>query len=253
MGAASENLRSGGRRWNESRQVAITPGYQVFAEGSALIEVGLTRVLCAATIEERVPPFLRGEGKGWITAEYSMLPRSTNVRTLRENAAQVRGRSLEIQRFVGRCLRAVTDMEALGERTVLLDCDVLQADGGTRTAAVTGAYVALYQALGTLISSRLLSEIPLESAVAAMSAGIVNGQPMLDLSYAEDARAQVDFNVAMTDRGNLVEIQGAAEGDPFSADTVGEMISLASVGMEKLFEAQREAIKSLKEGVRYGD
>ena len=250
MAAASEKLRSGGRRWDEPRKTLIVPGYQAFAEGSALIEVGLTRVLCAATIDERVPPFLRGEGKGWITAEYSMLPRSTGVRTVRETS-QVRGRSLEIQRFVGRCLRAVTDLEALGERTVLLDCDVLQADGGTRTAAVTGAYVALYQALVGLVGSRLLSDIPLESAVAAMSAGIVNSERMLDLSYEEDARAQVDFNVAMTDKGKLVEIQGAAEGDPFPVETVGEMISLAGAGMENLFQAQREAIRSVKDGVRF--
>jgi ribonuclease PH len=162
----------------------------------------------------------------------------------------VRGRSLEIQRLIGRCLRAVTDRAALGERTVLLDCDVLQADGGTRTAAITGAYVALYQALLELVRNRLLNEVPLDSAVAAMSVGVVGGKPLLDLSYEEDVRAQVDFNVAMTDKGKLVEIQGAAEGAPFSQETVPELISLASVGMEPLFQAQREAIQSIREAIQ---
>ena len=248
---ASSIKRVDGRSWDEPRKVTIIPGYQAFAEGSALIEMGLTKVLCAATIDERVPPFLRGEGKGWVTAEYSMLPRSTGVRTPREGiSGQVRGRSLEIQRFIGRCLRAVTDREALGERTVLLDCDVIQADGGTRTAAITGAYVATYQALLGLVGSRMLADIPLNCGVAAMSVGVVDGKPMLDMSYGEDVRAQVDFNVAMTDKGDLVEIQGAAEGDPFPKETVPELIALASRGMEHLFQAQREAIQSIKGGYR---
>ena len=243
--------RIDGRRWDEPRKVTITPGYLAFAEGSALIEMGLTKVLCSATLDERVPPFLRGEGKGWVTAEYSMLPRATGVRTPREsNTGQARGRSQEIQRIIGRCLRAVTDRVALGERTALLDCDVIQADGGTRTAAVTGAYVALYQALLGLVHSRLLAEIPLDCAVAATSVGLVDGEPLLDMCYGEDVQAQVDFNVAMTDRGELVEIQATAEGRPFSSETVSELITLASNGMEQLFQAQRKAIQSITGGQR---
>ena len=247
MGPITGKKRVDGRLRDEPRKITIIPGYQAFAEGSALIEMGLTRVLCTATIEERVPPFLRGDGRGWVTAEYSMLPRSTDVRTPRDNGGgQARGRSLEIQRLIGRCLRAVTDRAMLGERTVLLDCDVIQADGGTRTASITGAYVALYQALLSLVRSRMLQELPLECAVAAVSAGIVGGERLLDLSYEEDVRAQVDFNVAMTDKGELVEIQGAAEGGPFSQETVPELIALASTGIEQLFQAQREAIRSIK-------
>ena len=247
MGARSGDRRVDGRRWDEPRKTTIVPGYQAFAEGSALIEVGMTRVLCAATIEERVPPFLRGMGTGWVTAEYSMLPRSTSVRTQREGTSGgVRGRSQEIQRLIGRCLRAATDRTALGERTVTLDCDVIQADGGTRTAAVTGAYVALYQALLGLVRSRVVAEMPLDSAVAAISLGVVDGEPLLDLCYEEDVRAQVDFNIAMTDKGRLVEIQGAAEGAPFSVEAVPEYIAIASKGMEYLFQAQRDAIRELR-------
>ena len=249
MGLAAETKRMDGRRWDEPRKTTITPGYQRFAEGSALIEVGLTKVLCSATLEERIPPFLRGEGVGWVTAEYAMLPRSTGVRTPREGAmGQARGRSLEIQRFIGRCLRAITDRAALGERTVLLDCDVILADGGTRTAAITGAYVALYQALQGLVRNRVLAEIPLNDAVAALSVGLVGGKPLLDLAYGEDVRAQVDFNVAMTARGELVEIQGAAEGLPFTQETMLEFLALARSGMDQLFQAQRDAIQSIKGG-----
>ena len=237
--------RLDGRRSDEPRKVDITPGYQAFAEGSALIEVGRTRVVVAATIEERIPPFLRGEGKGWVTAEYSMLPRSTLTRSAREGGSQVRGRSQEIQRLIGRSLRAITDLEALGERTVLVDCDVLQADGGTRTAAITGAYVALYQALLGLVRGRIVKRIPLKYAVAAMSVGVVAGDVLLDMSYEEDARAQVDFNVVMTDGGDVVEVQGAAEAGPFSRDLVPEMIALSALGMEPLFRAQKSAIDSL--------
>ncbi len=243
------NLRQDGRRWDEPRRATIRPGYQAFAEGSALIEVGRTKVLCAASVDERVPAFLRGAGKGWVTAEYSMLPRSTGSRTPREGSGgAIRGRSMEIQRLIGRCLRAVTDLEGLGERTVLLDCDVIQADGGTRTAAVTGAYIALYQALHGLVGIGLLAEIPFRCAVAAMSVGMVNGEPLLDLCYEEDMRAQLDFNVALTDGGDLVEIQGAAEGGPFPRERVPELIDLASRGMEYLFQAQREAIETIRNG-----
>ena len=252
MEVTSQKQRADGRRWDEPRRTTITPGYQAFAEGSALIEMGQTKVLCAATIEERVPSFLKGAGTGWVTAEYSMLPRSTGVRTPREGGTgQSRGRTMEIQRLIGRCLRAVTDREALGQRTVLLDCDVLQADGGTRTAAITGAYVALYQALLVLVRGRILAEVPLDCALAAMSMGLVEGEPLLDLSYGEDVRAELDFNVAMTDKGDLVEIQGTAEGKPFARETVSELIALAARGMEPLFQAQREAIQSIEGGHRF--
>ena len=201
--------RPDGRRWDQARAAVITPGYQEFAEGSALIEVGNTKVICSASLEERVPAFLRGQGKGWVTAEYEMLPRSTSTRTTRDrDSGRVSGRSQEIQRLIGRALRAVTDLEALGERTVHIDCDVLQADGGTRTAAITGAYVALYQALGMLVKHRVLRRIPYRSAVAAISVGLVNDGLILDLCYEEDFAAQADFNVVLTDRGEVVNFRG---------------------------------------------
>ena len=241
--------RTDGRLWDEPRPITITPGYQRFAEGSALIETGLTRVLCAASLEERVPQFLRGQGRGWVTAEYNMLPRSTNTRTPRDrDAGRISGRSQEIQRLIGRALRAVTDMEALGERTVTIDCDVLQADGGTRTAAITGAYVALCQAMKVLVDNRVLRRLPLHSAVAAVSVGLVDGELLLDLCYQEDFDAQVDFNVVMTDRGELVELQGATEGAPFPRHRAEEALALAARGMEPLFAAQRNALREL--GIR---
>ena len=241
--------RTDGRRWDEPRPITITPGYQRYAEGSALIETGLTRVLCAASLEERVPQFLRGQGRGWVTAEYNMLPRSTNTRTPRDrDAGRISGRSQEIQRLIGRALRAVTDMEALGERTVTIDCDVLQADGGTRTAAITGAYVALCQGMKVLVDNRVLRRIPLHSAVAAVSVGLVDGELLLDLCYQEDFDAQVDFNVVMTDRGELVELQGATEGAPFPRHRAEEALALAAQGMESLFAAQRNALREL--GIR---
>lgn len=241
--------RSDGRRWDELRPVAITTGYQKHAEGSALIEAGLTRVLCAASLEERVPPFLRGKGQGWVTAEYSMLPRATNTRTARErDTGRINGRSQEIQRLIGRALRAVTDLEALGERTVQLDCDVIQADGGTRTAAITGAYVALYQAMKVLVDNRVLRALPLRGAVAAVSVGLAGDEVLLDLCYQEDFDAQVDFNVVMTDRGELIELQGATEAAPFPRQRVEEILGVAASGMETLFAAQRRALREI--GVR---
>jgi len=223
------------------------PGYQRFAEGSALIEMGLTKVLCAASLEERVPQFLRGQEQGWVTAEYNMLPRSTTTRTPRDqDRGRVSGRSQEIQRLIGRSLRAATDLNALGERTVQIDCDVIQADGGTRTAAITGAYVALYQALQMLVDQRVLSAVPLRGAVSAISVGLVDDELMLDLCYREDSRAQVDFNVVLTDRGELVELQGATESAPFPKQRVAEVLALASRGVEPLFRAQREAIGQIK-------
>ena len=239
--------RPDGRTWDQLRPTTITPGYQKYAEGSALIEMGATKVLCAASLEERVPGFLRGQGKGWVTAEYSMLPRSTNTRTVREReSGRPSGRSQEIQRLIGRSLRAVTDLEALGERTVQIDCDVIQADGGTRTAAITGAYVALHQALQMLVNTRVLTRLPLLCPVAAISVGIVKGQLLLDLCYEEDFSADVDFNVVLNAQCGLVELQGATEARAFPRQRVEEVLSLASRGMEPLFRIQREAVKGFQ-------
>ena len=211
-----------------------------------MIEVGSTRVLCAASLEERVPAFLRGQGKGWVTAEYDMLPRSTTTRSTRDrDAGRISGRSQEIQRLIGRSLRAVTDLEALGERTVTVDCDVLMADGGTRTAAISGGYVALYLAMNTLVRHRVLAEIPLHGAVAATSVGVLDDGLALDLCYEEDFLAQADFNIVLTDRGEVVEMQGATEADPFPRQRVEEVLALAARGMENLFTAQREALRAI--------
>ena len=240
------SLRTDGRRWDQPRPTTIVTGYQRHAEGSALIDMGATRVLCSASLEERVPGFLRGQGKGWVTAEYSMLPRATNTRTPREReAGRASGRSQEIQRLIGRSLRAVTDLERLGERTVQIDCDVLQADGGTRTAAITGSYVALYQALDMLVKQRVLSRLPLICPVAAVSVGIVRERLLLDLCYEEDFSAEVDFNVVLTSKGGLVELQGATEADPFPRRQVQEVLALAYRGLEPIFQIQREATRAL--------
>lgn len=242
--------RADGRNWDALRPVKITPGFLSFAEGSALIELGKTRVLCAVSVEDRVPAFMRegaGSGGGWLTAEYAMLPRSTLKRTARESATRVSGRSQEIQRLIGRSLRAVTDMQALGERTLIVDCDVIQADGGTRTAAITGSYVALYQALHTLSNMGVISSIlPLKSAVAATSVGVVHGYRMLDLCYDEDFGAEVDFNVVMTSKGEFVELQGTAEGNPFNKETVDALLDLAHKGIKELFQAQEAAIATIR-------
>jgi len=235
-------IRTDGRSAGDLRPTSIESGVLKYAEGSALITVGDTRVLCAATLEEKVPPWMRGRGTGWVTAEYSMLPRATSERTQRESAkGKVGGRTHEIQRIIGRALRAVVDFSKLGERTVWLDCDVLQADGGTRTAALTGAYVALALALGTVFEPGT-SKWPLQAAIAATSVGIVNGFPMLDLAYEEDRQAHVDMNVAMTDAGKFVEIQGTAEATPFSRAELDALLALAETGIGRLFTAQREAL-----------
>ncbi len=235
--------RADGRAYDELRPIRIIPGFQSFAEGSALIELGKTRVLCSVSVEERVPGFLRGEGSGWVTAEYAMLPRATVTRSPRDSSlGRVGGRSQEIQRLIGRSLRAVTDLTALGERTLIVDCDVLQADGGTRTAAITGAYVALYQAMQTLANMGILSSIPLKSAVAATSVGIVHSYMLLDLCYDEDFNAEVDFNVVMTNKGKFVEVQGTAEAKPFSKETIDSLLSLAEKGIKQLFQIQQEAL-----------
>jgi ribonuclease PH len=239
-------FRVDGRANDQPREVKITPSYLAFPEGSALIEVGETKVICTASLEERVPGFLRGQRKGWVTAEYGMLPRSTLTRRSRESAGGgLSGRTQEIQRLIGRSLRAVVDMKALGERTLVMDCDVLQADGGTRTAAITGAYVALYQALLHMVKTGMLTSVPLNSAVAAISVGRVDGETVLDLCYDEDFRAEVDFNVVMTQEGDFIEMQGTAEGKPFSRASMDEMLSLAEKGIQSHLEAQRNVIQEL--------
>ena len=236
-------MRSDQRQPNQLRNVRITPNYLATAEGSAIIEFGNTRVLCAATIEESVPPFLRGAGKGWVTAEYAMLPRATNTRTPREVAkGRPTGRTMEIQRLIGRALRAVVDMEALGERSVILDCDVLQADGGTRTAAITGAWVAMALAIQQLVVCKAVAKNPILDHVAAISVGVVGGTPMLDLCYEEDSGAEVDMNVVLTGAGQFVEVQATAEKKTFDDAALGSLLVLARQGIEELVALQRAAI-----------
>lgn len=236
--------RADGRANDEMRPVKITLGYQDYPEGSALIEIGNTRVICAVSVEERVPPFLKGQGSGWVTAEYAMLPRATHTRTQRSPDRQ-QGRSQEIQRLIGRSLRASVDMDSLGERTFAVDCDVLQADGGTRTASITGAYVALYVAIAKLRKQGIYKVMPVKCAVAATSVGVVDRVKLLDLCYDEDFRAGVDFNVVMTDKGEFVELQGTAEGKPFSKETIDTLIALADKGIKQLFAEQKKALDSL--------
>jgi ribonuclease PH len=234
--------RADGRSLDALRAVTIEPGPQQYAEGSALISIGNTRVLCAATIEEKVPPWLRGQGRGWVTAEYAMLPRATHDRNQRESArGKIGGRTHEIQRLIGRALRAVTDLKALGERSIIVDCDVLQADGGTRTAAITGAYVALALALRRDFAPGT-PKWPLLAAIAAVSVGYVDGAAHLDLQYSEDSRAEVDMNVAMTDAGAFVEVQGTAEARPFDRRQLDTMLALAEQGIAHLFSEQRRAL-----------
>ncbi len=237
-------MRSDQRSADQLRPVRITPDYLLTAEGSCLIEMGNTRVLCAASLEESVPQFLRGSGKGWITAEYSLLPRATITRTPREiSRGRPSGRTQEIQRLIGRSLRAVADLAVLGERTVILDCDVIQADGGTRTAAITGAFVALAQALGRLVEFGLLKSHPVRDYVAAVSVGLVDGAALMDLCYEEDARAQVDMNVVMTGAGRFVEIQATAEQTPFDEEQLGALLAMARRGIAQLIEIQRSLVK----------
>lgn len=239
-------MRIDGRSNDQPRPLTITPGYLVTAEGSVLIEVGNTRVLCAATVEDSVPPFLRNTGKGWVTAEYSMLPRATATRTPREvSKGKQSGRTHEIQRLIGRSLRAVVDLQALGERSVILDCDVLQADGGTRTAAITGAWIALAIAMETLVKYKALAKNPLIDSVAATSVGLVGGAAMLDLCYEEDSRAEVDMNVVMTGKGQFVEVQATAEHTPFDDAQMSELLSLARAGIGTLAGRQRETLAAV--------
>lgn len=238
--------RIDGRCFDEIRPVSITPGFMSFAEGSVLIEQGKTKVICAVSVEEKVPPFLRGSGSGWITAEYSMLPRATLTRTSRDSVqGHIAGRSQEIQRLIGRTLRSITDLSLLGERTLMVDCDVIQADGGTRAAAITGSYVALYQALRNLARMGVIHSVPLRAAVAAISVGVVRGCVLLDLCYEEDSSAGSDFNIAMADSGDIVEVQASAEVKPFSRETLEQAIALADKGIKKLFEIQHQAIAAI--------
>ncbi|HET7812231.1 MAG TPA: ribonuclease PH [Steroidobacteraceae bacterium] len=235
------NARPSGRAPDELRAVRFTRQFTRHAEGSVLVEFGNTRVLCTASVEEGVPGFLRGKNQGWVTAEYGMLPRATHTRTAREAAkGKQTGRTQEIQRLIGRSLRAITDLTALGERTVTLDCDVLQADGGTRTAAITGAYVALADACDALVAKRLLAVPPLHGQVAAISVGICNGIPVLDLDYAEDSGAETDMNVVMNNGGGFIEVQGTAEGHAFRRHELDALLNLAASGIARLFQMQAE-------------
>jgi len=237
-------MRPDGRRPDELRPVSIEAGAVAYAEGSALVSFGDTRVLCAASVEERVPPYRKGTGAGWITAEYAMLPRSTQVRTERDGRrGRIDGRAQEIQRLIGRSLRAAVDMDALGERTIIVDCDVLQADGGTRTAAITGGFVALALAIDKLRDAGLLRREPIRHAVAAVSVGIVGGQPRLDLNYLEDSAAHTDMNCVGAEDGRFIELQGTAEQEPFSRDEMQALLGLADTGLGHLFAVQREALK----------
>ncbi len=238
-------MRPSGRAKDQLRDIRLTRHYTKHAEGSVLVEFGDTQVICTASVATRVPPFLRGTGSGWVTAEYGMLPRSTGDRMGREAArGKQSGRTQEIQRLIGRSLRTVVDLPKLGEHTITLDCDVIQADGGTRTASITGAYVALAEAIGGLVTAGTLPENPLIGQVASVSVGVVDGEPVLDLDYAEDSTAHTDMNVVMTGDGRFVEIQGTAEGEPFDQAELNAMLDLAKTGISELHRLQREALES---------
>lgn len=238
--------RPDGRRPNELRPLTMERGFAKYAEGSCLITFGETKVLCTASVEDKVPPFLKGQGQGWVTAEYSMLPRATHTRTPRDSSqGKPNGRTIEIQRLVGRSLRSVVDMHGLGERTIWLDCDVLQADGGTRTASISGAFVAMVEALVKLKSEKLIKTLPFQEWVAAISVGVVSGEERLDLAYAEDSQAAVDMNVVMTDTGRYIEVQGTAEGAPFDRNRLNRLLDIAQGGIREIINAQREALAGL--------
>lgn len=236
-------MRPDGRQYNEMREVKITRDFISTAEGSVLIELGRTRVICTATVEEKVPLFLKDQNRGWITAEYSMLPRATQIRTLRESiAGRVSGRTHEIQRLIGRSLRSVVDLGIISQKTFWIDCDVIQADGGTRTAAITGAFICLADACGLALKKGLIQKNPIKDYLAAVSVGIVNGENELDLCYQEDSSADVDMNIVMTGKGELVEIQGTAEAHPFSTETLSDLIALSREGIDRLISLQRGLI-----------
>jgi len=240
-------MRASGRAADELREIVLEPGWSPYAEGSCLVKFGNTHVLCCATVEEKVPPFMRNKGRGWVTAEYGMLPRSTHSRSPREAArGKQSGRTMEIQRLIGRSLRAVTDLEAMGERQIVVDCDVLQADGGTRTAAITGAYVALHRALAGLVEKALIPVLPLTDEVAAVSCGIVEGQALLDLDYVEDSAAEADSNFVLSGRGGIVEVQLTAEERPVTAEEFAVLEALAARGIRDLVERQRQAVAAVR-------
>jgi len=235
--------RPDGRKLDQLRKIKITKNYLKYAEGSCLIEFGETKVICSASVEEGVPPFLKGSGKGWVTAEYGMLPRSCNTRIRREKTS---GRTEEIQRLIGRSLRSVVDMEKLGERTIKIDCDVLQGDGGTRTASITGGFIALADAVLWMKKKVMIEKIPLKDYVAAISVGVFNGKPVLDLNYAEDSKAEVDMNIVMVGKGEFVEVQGTGEHATFSRKEIDVLLKLAEKGIKELFEIQKKALGNLK-------
>ncbi|NQU74110.1 MAG: ribonuclease PH [Candidatus Omnitrophica bacterium] len=238
--------RADGRSAGELRKVKIEKNYMKFAEGSCLVEFGNTKVICTVSVEETVPPFLRGKGTGWVTSEYGMLPRSCNKRIPRESSrGKISGRTHEIQRLVGRSLRSVTDLAELGERTLWVDCDVIQGDGGTRTASITGSFIALIEALEKMRKNGVIAKIPVHDYLAAVSVGIVNGKPLLDLDYREDSSAQVDMNLVMTSKGKIIEIQGTAEGLPFSEAEMDKLLHLAKSGIKKLVTTQKRALKNI--------
>ncbi|NOU95978.1 ribonuclease PH [Paenibacillus sp. LMG 31456] len=236
-------MRKDGRQENQTRSVSITTHYSKHAEGSVLIEVGDTKVICTATVEERVPPFMKGQGKGWVTAEYSMLPRATQVRNQRESAkGKLGGRTMEIQRLIGRALRSVVSLESLGERSITLDCDVIQADGGTRTTSITGAFVAMSMAIDTLVKEKKLSKYPITDFLGSVSVGVINEKACLDLNYDEDSKAKVDMNVVMTGQGKFVEVQGTGEDAPFSRSELDELLALAETGIQAMIREQETAL-----------
>lgn len=243
--------RANGRQAGELRSVTITPHYNKYAEGSVLIEFGNTKVICTATIEEKVPPFMKGQGKGWVTAEYAMLPRATHQRNQREAAkGKLSGRTMEIQRLIGRAMRSVVNLEALGERSITLDCDVIQADGGTRTTSITGAFVAMALAMQKLVGSGKLPKLPITDYLASVSAGVIDGESRVDLNYEEDSRAKVDINIVMTGKGAFVEIQGTGEDAPFTRDELEQLLALAEQAIGQLIERQKQVLRDA--GVQLG-
>ncbi len=245
MRLGKSSLRPDGRSNEELRRIKITRNFLNIAEGSVLIEIGNTKVICSASIENKVPPFLKDQNKGWVTAEYSMLPRATETRTSRESVTgKIKGRTHEIQRLIGRALRSVIDLKALGERTIWIDCDVIQADGGTRTASITGAFVALRDAVEYALKNNLIVKQPIKEFVAAVSVGIVDGEPRLDLSYAEDSTAEVDMNVVMTDSGKFIEVQGTAETNPFNKKHLQELLELAEAGIRNITDIQKRVLEN---------
>jgi ribonuclease PH len=243
-------MRNDGRQKNELRSISMTSHYNKYAEGSVLIEVGETKVICTATVEERVPPFMKGQGKGWVTAEYSMIPRATQVRNQRESAkGKLGGRTMEIQRLIGRSLRSVVNLQELGERTVTLDCDVIQADGGTRTTSISGAFVAMALAMQKLVTDQKLRRIPLTDFLASVSVGIVQGKALLDLNYEEDSRAMVDMNIVMTGEGKFVEIQGTGEEASFSKNELQQLLALSEEGIRSIIDIQKKVLGPISDQI----